>query len=97
MLPRLRSEQSRDNTAGDGEPAWLPDGTKIAFTSDRDGNAEVYVMNANGSGQTNLTNNLAIDGEPSWGPIVLTKAQCSKGGWKALGFKNQGQCVSQTT
>ena len=34
---------------------------KIAFASDRDGNFEIYVMNADGTGQTNLTNNAAID------------------------------------
>jgi len=41
---------------------------KIAFTSDRDGNFEVYVMNADGSGQTDLTNNQAKDGVSSWSP-----------------------------
>lgn len=32
----------------DGEPAFSPDGSKIAFVSDRDGNREVYVMDSNG-------------------------------------------------
>ena len=36
-------------------PAWSPDGRKLAFVSERDGNAEIYVMNADGSGQENLT------------------------------------------
>ena len=40
---------------------------KIAFTSNRNGNEEIYVMSANGSNQTNLTNNAAIDSDPSWG------------------------------
>src|SRR3989304_2986660 len=39
---------------------------KIAFHSDRDGNYEIYAMNADGSGQTNLTNNPASDGGPAW-------------------------------
>jgi len=39
----------------DGLPAWSPNGRKIAFVSDRDGNQEVYVMNADGSGQRRLT------------------------------------------
>ena len=36
-------------------PGWSPDGRRIAFVSKRDGNDEVYVMNADGSGQRNLT------------------------------------------
>ncbi len=40
----------------------------IAFTSTRDGNAEVYVMRADGSHVRNLTQNLAQDGQPSWSP-----------------------------
>ena len=40
----------------------------IVFESYRNGNLEVYVMNADGSGQTNLTNNPANDSHPSWSP-----------------------------
>ena len=46
----------------------LPDGTKIAFTSRRDGNLEIYVMNADGTAQTRLTNNAASDFNPVWSP-----------------------------
>ena len=42
--------------------------TKIAFDSDRDGNREIYVMNADGSEQRNLTNNSADEGYSSWSP-----------------------------
>ncbi|GAH70395.1 unnamed protein product, partial [marine sediment metagenome] len=41
---------------------------KIAFVSDRDGNWEIYVMNADGSEQTRLTNDPALDGCPIWSP-----------------------------
>ena len=41
---------------------------KIAFVSDRDSNTEIYVMNANGTNQTNLTNNAADDSAPTWSP-----------------------------
>ena len=51
-----------------GHPAWSPDGTKIAFHSDRDGNFEIYVMNSDGSGVTRVTNNAALDGVPVWSP-----------------------------
>jgi Tol biopolymer transport system component len=52
----------RNLTNSPGEvttPSWFPDGSKIAFTSDRDGNREIYKMNADGSNQTRLTNNAA--------------------------------------
>ena len=46
----------------------LPPYYRIAFGSSRDGNAEIYVMKADGSGLTNLTNNPADDGGPVWSP-----------------------------
>jgi Tol biopolymer transport system component len=49
-------------------PDWSPDGSRLAFESDRDGNKEIYVMNADGSDQINLTNDKADDTEPSWAP-----------------------------
>ena len=39
---------------------------KIAFASNRDGNYEIYTMNADGTGQTRLTNNAAFDVAPAW-------------------------------
>jgi Tol biopolymer transport system component len=51
---------------GDQQPAWSPNGRKIVFTSDRDGNDEIYVMNANGTRQTRLTNNVGRDVKPQW-------------------------------
>ena len=41
---------------------------KIAFTSFRDGNHEIYTMNLDGSNPVNLTNNSAADFDPSWSP-----------------------------
>ena len=41
---------------------------RIAFVSDRDGNVEIYVMDADGSNLTNLTNNPAYDWLPVWSP-----------------------------
>ncbi|HUV74533.1 MAG TPA: hypothetical protein VMW79_09500 [Anaerolineae bacterium] len=48
---------------------WSPDGTHLAFETDRDGDFEIYVMDVDGSGQTNLTSNpTAYDISPSWSP-----------------------------
>ena len=52
----------------DNTPAWSPDGQKLAFESERDGNSELYVMNADGSGQTNLTNSPRADRWAAWSP-----------------------------
>ena len=41
---------------------------RIAFTSLRDGNPEIYVMDADGGNQENLTNHPAYDLEPDWSP-----------------------------
>jgi TolB protein len=49
-------------------PAWSPDGSKLAFTSNRDGNPEIYVMNRDGGGLRRMTNSPAIDVSPTWSP-----------------------------
>ncbi|MGZ8567312.1 MAG: DPP IV N-terminal domain-containing protein [Actinomycetota bacterium] len=50
-------------------PAWSPDGTKIAFHRDVSaGNSEIFVMNADGTDPTRLTEDPAFDLGPSWSP-----------------------------
>ncbi len=56
-------------TLGNNEdPAWSPDGTRIAFVSDRAGPFDLYVMNADGSGQTRLTFETLDAHHPAWSP-----------------------------
>ena len=65
-----------NNRNVDSSPSWSPDGKRIAFVSDRDGhvnirgssNYEIYVMDADGRNQQNVTNNPSNDGSPSWSP-----------------------------
>jgi Tol biopolymer transport system component len=63
----------------DFSPVWSPDGRKIVFSRSRDnlpwawapndpGDMEIYVMNADGSGQRNLTRHPASDWSPVWSP-----------------------------
>jgi hypothetical protein len=49
-------------------PAWSPDGSRIAFMSTRDGNREIYVMNADGTQPQRLTVDDAGDDCPAWSP-----------------------------
>jgi Tol biopolymer transport system component/predicted Ser/Thr protein kinase len=55
-------------TGKDQTPAWSADSQMLVFTSERDGNPEVYIMTAGGLLQTNLTNNSGKDMQPAWQP-----------------------------
>ncbi len=55
----------------DRNPRWSPDGEQLVFQSERDGNAEIYVMAADGSDQRRLTVHPAADSNPAWSPDAL--------------------------
>lgn len=50
------------------DPAWSPDGTKIAFASRRSGSNDLYVMSADGTGTRRLTSTKEDDVHPTWSP-----------------------------
>lgn len=52
----------------DSAPAWAPDGTTIAFASNRSGNSDIWTMDEDGGGLTNVTERAAYDDQPSWSP-----------------------------
>jgi hypothetical protein len=74
-----------NDPANDNDPAWSPDGTKIAFSSSRAGPpGQIYVMNSDGSAVTRLTQSGDYDIAPSWSPdgnrIAFTRESSSSSG-----------------
>ncbi len=61
----LRPITRRDE---DTAPALSPDGKKVAFMSQREGNWDIYVANADGSSPIRITTNPGEDGLPTWSP-----------------------------
>ena len=79
------SEQTNltENTFGDFSPAWSPDGTQIAFASQRAGDRypNLYLINVDGTGLINLTDNRSEGEYPSWSPDGTQIAfACYQGG-----------------
>lgn len=52
----------------DAEGSYSPDGKRIVFTSMRDNDQEIYIMNADGSAARRITNNKGYDGGPFFSP-----------------------------
>ena len=57
-----------DNPAWDGAGAWSPDCSRIAFTSNREGQGDVYAMDSDGTDIVNLTRSPREDSQPTWSP-----------------------------
>jgi Tol biopolymer transport system component len=83
---------SRAPNTADLDPAWSPDGARIAFSRYLPGNptSEVYVMNADGTGKVRLTQDdgRANDREPAWNSagtrIAFTRTVPAKGSSRIL-------------
>jgi Tol biopolymer transport system component len=66
-------------------PAWSPDGTQIAYTSNADDDSQdIWVMDADGTNQTRLTVNTGVfDAFPEWSPdgtqIAFTSDSADRG------------------
>ena len=63
--------------ANEADPALCSDGLRVAFTSDRDGHSNIYLMNFDGTGLKRLTNTVWTESQPAWSPdcskIVFTR------------------------
>jgi TolB protein len=60
--------QLTSSPGADVDAAWSPDGTRIAFASERGGSFDVWVMDADGGGVAQLTSDPAEDRDPAWSP-----------------------------
>jgi len=58
------------DTNTDAFPSFSADSTWIAFSSERDGNAEIYIMDLTGKQLTNLSADVGFDSMPAWMPVV---------------------------
>lgn len=59
-------EQITEGVGDDFSPEYSPDASRIAFVSTRDGNFELYVMDADGSNLRRLTETRSTEGDPGW-------------------------------
>jgi TolB protein len=66
-LRRLTRESER--RVEDLKPTWSPTGTKIAFTSSREGGPEIYVMNADGTCEVRGTRGVSVMSFLDWQPV----------------------------
>lgn len=78
ITPRHRSKELRY-----WHPTWSPDGTMIAYVSNQAGSADIWVMDADGSNQIQLTTESTYDIFPTWSPdgtqIAFSSALNEKG------------------
>ena len=74
-------ENLTNHPAHDSAPDWSPDGTKIAFDSNRDDDgSQIYVMDADGKNPIRLTDGQGGKGDPNWSPDGL-KIAFNVGDW----------------
>ena len=88
----LTNIQSVTDNDDDTAPALSPNGTQVAFMSRRDGNWEIYVINADGSNLLRLTDDPAQDGLPTWSADgrVIAFVSSRGGTWGVWGMTPTG-------
>jgi Tol biopolymer transport system component len=88
VVTRVGLEENR-------QPAVSPDGTRIAFSSSREGNLGIYLVGIDGQGLQRLTSSSSGDSEPAWSPdgkkIAFVRGYDGTG----RGYANQGACSAE--
>ena len=70
-FPRLPTDQAAQQPAST-DASFSPDGSEILYAANHDGDLEIYVVNADGTGRRQLTDNDKQDFFPSWSPDGAT-------------------------
>ena len=70
--------QVTHHPAEDRAPAWSPDGTRLMFDSDRDGNRSIYVIDVDGSNLERVTSLDHVDRYPAWSQSPAMKRHSSE-------------------
>jgi Tol biopolymer transport system component len=92
--------QNHEGTMNDVNSSFSTDGTRIIFASNRDGDYDIYLMNADGSGQTNLTNNSSSDDvnpSLSFDSSLITFASNRDGDWDIYIMNANGTGLTNLT
>lgn len=66
--PNGKAPEAADQEGSNSDPSYSPNGKRIVFTSDRDGDTEIFKMHANGTRERRLTKNDDVDFNPAWSP-----------------------------
>jgi Tol biopolymer transport system component len=75
-----RTQRLTRDRVSDMDPAWSPDGQRIAFTTSRGLGRHVYVMSATGEGLTRVSTTTAPNSQPSWSPDGTKLLYTTQGG-----------------
>jgi TolB protein len=62
-----------NHPAADGTPTWSPTGTQVAFTSDRTGQPQIYVMSADGSNLQRISTSESYADRATWSPAPFNE------------------------
>ncbi len=85
--------------ANDGLGSWSPDGQRLVFRSTRDGNKDLYIIGADGTGLTRLTTSASTDTFPHWSPLGdrIVFASNRSGDFEIYSVKPDGSDLKRLT
>jgi Tol biopolymer transport system component len=104
LVPQSRILHSPQHTLQTGNnmfPQWSHDGKRIIFTSTRDGDPEIFVMNADGSNPVRLTNTPGRDAHPQFSKdgqrVVFQSPRANGKDTNIYTMNSDGSSVKQLT